>query len=506
MKKLLYSVLVLVLMLIPVLVSCGNNADKSGGNTQESNAAANETAVNSDFPADLTSGAQNTNDRAAYKDSLPANLNFNGAEYRVLCRADDEYNFEFAEGEIGEVVNDALYKRQLAVEDRLNVKIVPVKRFGNWEKQSQFTTPLKASIKAGNDDYDVVAGYAYYITPFALDGYFLNLADFPNIDYEKPWWPESITTNLKIANKLYFIAGDYSLTMIRSLNCLFFNKDLAQENAIPNLYQMVLNGDWTFDKYQQIVKSVSKDLNGDGKYDTNDLYGLVTRWYDVYFPAFQLPMSTTESDGTLTLSVYNDKFVDTYNKLYDLTHGNWALHVKYINADITLEEKLFSNNQALFLGRNLEICETLRDMTAGYGILPYPKYDKAQDNYYTVSHDDYSLLSVPVTANPDKLQMIGSVTEVLAAEGYRTVTPAYFEIALKNKYSRDDESSQMLDILVAGNTFQPAIIYSASLGDIGQLMRAMQTDTPDITSIYQKKEGVYQAAFDKFNAIYAELN
>ncbi|MCL1858566.1 MAG: hypothetical protein FWF92_04970 [Oscillospiraceae bacterium] len=515
-KKLLCRVIflfVIIIMLAAALSSCGSN---SGGDTEnkDKNESQNDAQKSDDEiksneipePLDVEENDTDTDSRAGFKDSLPDNLDFGGAEYRALVRADGEYNCEFAEDEIGEVVNDALYRRQIAVEDRLNVKIVPVKRLGNWENQNQFLSPMKASIKAGSDDYDIIAGYAYYITPFALDGNFLNLAEFANIDYEKPWWPDSITTNLKIADKLYFITGDYTLTLIRSLNCLFFNKDLAQDYAVPNLYQLVLDGEWTFDKYDEIVRNVSKDLNGDGKYDLEDLYGLVTRWYDVYFAAFQLPLSKTESDGTLQVDVYNEKFVDAYNKIYDLTHGDYALHVKYLNEDATREQTLFANNQALFLGRNLEICETLRDMTAGYGILPYPKYDKAQDNYYTVSHDDYSLLSIPVTADPNKYNMIGAVTEALAADGYRTVTPAYFEIALKNKYSRDDESSQMLDILVGGNTFQPAIIYSGSLGNIGHLMREMQNDAPDITSIYEKKAGAYQKAFDKFNDKFSELN
>ena len=129
-----------------------------------------------------------------------------------------------------------------------------------------------------------------------------------------------------------------------------------------------------------------------------------------------------------------------------------------------------------------------------------------QDNYYTVSHDDYSLLCVPVTANSAKYEMIGAVTEAIAAEGYRTVTPAYFDIAMKHKYSRDDESSQVLDLLVAQNTFQPAIIYSNSLGDIGHLMRGVPFSTPDITSDYERKSAGYERAFSRFNEKFSELD
>ena len=509
MKYIKYIKLKLFIIFACVFIALG--ACGGGGETKSDDSGKNDGADISagifDSDSDIISGetADDGDPRANYRDSLPDGLDFGGAEYRVLTRADDEYNCEFAEDEIGEVVNDALYRRQLAVEDRLNVKITPIKRLGNWENQSQFLNPMRASIRAGTDDYDIIAGYAYYITPFALDGNFLNLAQFPNIDYAQPWWPDSITTHLKIANKLYFTAGDYSLTLIRSLNCLFFNKEIAQDFAVPNLYQIVLAGDWTFDKFNETARSVSRDLNGDGVLDLEDLYGLVTRWYDVYFSAFQLPISETAPNGNLQVAVYNEKFIAAYDKIYELTHGDHALPVRYLNANASLEQSLFANNQALFLGRNLEISENFRDMAADYGILPYPKYDKSQDNYYTVSHDDYSLLSVPVTADPGRFAMIGAVTEALAAEGYRKVTPAYFEIALKNKYSRDDESSQMLDILVAGNTFQPAVIYSGSLGNIGHLLREIQNDAPDITSIYERRAGSYERAFESFNGKFAEL-
>ena len=111
-----------------------------------------------------------------------------------------------------------------------------------------------------------------------------------------------------------------------------------------------------------------------------------------------------------------------------------------------------------------------------------------------------------MTADSGRYNMIGAVTEALAAEGYRSVTPAYFEIALKNKYTRDDESSQMLDILVSGNTFEPAIIYSASLGNIGWLIRDMQSSVSDITSSYERKLGAYERAFANFNDKFSELN
>ena len=52
---------------------------------------------------------------------------------------------------------------------------------------------------------------------------------------------------------------------------------------------------------------------------------------------------------------------------------------------------------------------------------------------------------VPIT-NSD-LDMTGTILEALHCVSYETVIPAYYEISLKTKYSRDVESAAMLDLI-----------------------------------------------------------
>ena len=48
------------------------------------------------------------------------------------------------------------------------------------------------------------------------------------------------------------------------------------------------------------------------------------------------------------------------------------------------------------------------------------------------------------TADPDAAS---AVMESLCDENYYTVTPANYEVAMKGKYLRDDESCQMFDLI-----------------------------------------------------------
>ena len=65
------------------------------------------------------------------------------------------------------------------------------------------------------------------------------------------------------------------------------------------------------------------------------------------------------------------------------------------------------------------------------------------------------MFGIPVTNT--KMDMTGMLLEALAAESYRTVTPIYYEMALKIKYVRDDISAIMIDLVREGVTADLAL-------------------------------------------------
>ena len=102
----------------------------------------------------------------------------------------------------------------------------------------------------------------------------------------------------------------------------------------------------------------------------------------------------------------------------------------------------------------------MRDMNTDYGFLPVPKYDETCEKYYTKVDAGNHMLCIPKTVSDTERTSI--ILEALAAEGYRTVIPAYYEVALQRKYTRDVESSDMLDIIKEGRVFDIGYYF---LGD-----------------------------------------
>lgn len=89
----------------------------------------------------------------------------------------------------------------------------------------------------------------------------------------------------------------------------------------------------------------------------------------------------------------------------------------------------------------------------------------------------------------------------MAAESYRTVIPAFYETALKDKFSRDNESQHMIDIIIENVSFDFGNIYTNIFGDvgIGHLFRTcVNNKSNDYASLYASKE-------IKFNEVLAEF-
>ena len=484
-RKAIPSLLLAALILLP---ACGEAADSQPAVTTAQEAGDIVSAVEETEPS-----RENT------PDSLPDDLDFGGARYNILVQESTDLSSLAAANEMvteeldGEVINDAVYNRALKVMNRLNVEI-------SKTVVKDIPSTLKKTVAAGDAAYDIAAAYAYYITPSALNHIFVNWLNIPYVDFSQPWWPSTLTEDLIINNTLFFISGDISMRLLEYTYCIYINKAIAADYNVPELYPEVLDGKWTMDRYMEVGNMVSADVNGDGKFDTEDLFGTMNNHYcDTRWSCYDLHLSKMNDDGLLELDVMSDKFVDVYTRLWEYYHENDHI---YTHKDNETSLKMFREDHLLMYPYLMIGAENFREMESDYGIVPYPKYDEAQENYYCLAHDNYSLMCVPIDIPEDKYEMIGATTEAFAAESYRTITPAYLEVAMKNKFLRDQYSTEMLDIITSGLKFDPAGIYSNSLGDVLHLFRGVWDGKLDIVSTYSKKEKSYLKAFDKFNTKY----
>ncbi len=474
--------LALVILLSAALVSCGETA----ATTDTTAPSDGETTAAVEIPRDQT------------PDNLPA-LDFGGKTVHIAYRGDDVTRLNEMVGEdSGDVVSDAVYARNLSVEERLNVKLEFIP---GDSAEKAFMDNIRTVIMAADDTYDIIDSIQYCSIPLAVEGLYYNLADAPYLDYDQPWWNNGYMNEISLnTDERYLLSGDISIWQIRSLSTTFFNKRMFEDyyGSADAFYDLVLDGKWTHAKFREYIKGAYQDLNSDGRTDDADIIGAVSAMSSytdhLVYPA-GLSYTTRGKDGYPVLLTDQSRNVKVIESLYDLfyeTPGMFVSPKAYTTQQIV---DLFTGGTTLFYPIRMNSLDSFRDMKDPFGIIPTPKLDETQENYLALVHDSTTLYCIPVTAK--SIDMPCAVIEAMCAENYRTVIPAYYEVALKVKYTRDDISAQIIDLIhdSATTDFVYANNYCfAEGGSLGTIARDLmgyygKTPSKDFMSAYASLKG-----------------
>ena len=474
-NKRVLSAILFVSLVTASLIACG---DTTSAVPEDTAAKETDAAVTTEAVDALTA-------RGLVDDELD-DADFGGRTFRIL--GDDACaDFYIIEEQTGDVLDDAVYERNLAVTERFNIKLE-----AEVFEESQMSKTLKNSVMAADDAYQLFSGHIIYAGNAVCDNVYYNLYDIPHINFDKPWWSQSNIEDLTYDGKAFIAMGDFALTTIASTYAFYYNKQIAAEYDLANMYDIVNEGKWTVDKLSEISKQVYRDLNGDGAADENDMYGF-TMWarspVNTFLWSFGEKLGKKQADGTIALDYYNGKVVEIYQKLYDLFCVNETTYSRTETDQNTPIRQMFTNNRALFIADTFDfVAKQLRDFETDYGIIPYPKWDEAQESYYTMVDGGHEGIAIPVSvADPD---FVGTITEALNAESYKRTIPVYYDIVLKSKGSRDEESVAMLDMIFAGRVFDFGYVY----GEFGAAFwpqYLVEKKTPDIASYYEKNHKKY---------------
>ncbi|MGN1346967.1 MAG: hypothetical protein ACI4V1_09280 [Eubacteriales bacterium] len=380
---------------------------------------------------------------------------YGGYEFTML---NNESNFAYtqmtAEELTGESINDAIYNRNTAVAEDLNIVITE-----NLVTYSQVTTDMNTCIAAGDDTYSCFWNESKFVAPFAINGQLLNVNDISAIDLEKSWWNGAALADISIGDYQYFLVGDLHLMFKESFWMVGFNKNIIDENSLGDPYELVREGIWTLDQMKTYMETVALDLNGDGTMDGNDRFGVTC--YSGCVAAFMIAGDETFAergeDGVPSIITPDDRFYAVYEKLaatmfdtavtYVCLDGKTQNIAQYENG----WHGVFSSGHALFYLEPIGSLKKLRDMDAEFGIIPFPKYDETQEDYVSLIASYAAFCGIPVTSSDP--QRTGVILENLSARSYGELREAYVNTTLNFKYIRDKESAEMLNLILDSGRF-----------------------------------------------------
>lgn len=425
--------------------------------------------------------------------------NMNGFTLSLLHHTESSMSWTVvqleAEEQNGELVNDAIYDRNRKVEERFNCKI-------NVSESTVQPTEISQLVMSGDTTYDILLQRDCNVAKTAT--YLMDWNEIPYIKFNADWWYPQATDLFRFNNKLVAAANSISLSCVARASGFAFNKEIYDEiSGGKSLYDYVYEDKWTLDNFHSIAKAAYKDLNGNGEIDTDDRFGIGVSSYKETFARLingaGVSYLSRDTDGNPIFTLDTDEI--SINKLLDIYKVSADKEI-YSNTSTNMDDATsygsVIKNTALFVRAHARLLGTdLRDSNVDCGIVPNPKYDEDQDRYYSTTFA-FEIMTLPKTLAPERYENVGIMLEALAFDSHKNVLERYKEDAVKIKYTQDDDSFAMLDIIFNSISFDLGLVLWE--GQIANpLLKGMYANgSEQIMSTFASQKNVIEDTINEF--------
>ena len=455
--------------------------------------------VETETAAETTAAVTETED--PYLDELPADLRYDGETFDIFTymggnlaatTGRNYYNLAVHE-ENGDVLNDAGYRTTREVEDRFGNTLTCTES----KDTGAAVQDLRKLLMAGDSTYELAMPFTLEnFMPLLSESLLYDIADLKYVDLTREYYVRSAIEMYTVADKVITITGSYAMPPALPISYQY-NKKLAAELDIENMYDLVRNGTWTHDKFMEIIRDTYRDVNGNGKHDANDFYGFHTYEVGLQYLYSGYDGTTVESDGDgFRFGFDSDRAVRIIEKIIDLR---------------TVEDAGYYDDWNVFFGGNSLFCfylsgtDALRDLDFDFGLLPVPKLDEEQEQYRAFSSG--GMLVVPSNIeNPD---MTGAVIEALYATAHKYMPDAITEQYIEGKLLQSEDDIEMFRLLNSNEVreYDFARNYDASGGAIQNfalIYKLVKAKSTNIMSQWGKVESKVTTAFNELYQIVSE--
>ena len=394
----------------------------------------------------------------------------------------------------GNMVNDAVLERNITAEELLGIKLEFTQcDLGIYE----IVGDIRKLTQSGTDEFDLAINTIFGFSELVIEGNFRNVLDSDCVfDFDRNYWYKDYMEDLRLMDGYqYILAGDYFIDVMRSAHLLLVNKDMYRDyyhTSADELYDVVSNYEWTFEKLNTICTGLYVDLNHTNAVDDGDQFGFQTA--SAWGGAIPFMISgnptyiTRDDDGVPSITIHEG---DRANQLASEMTKIFSNESAYIGiSDVANLLQSFTQNECLVLGyQRLGSLENpiLRSMEGDAAVLPYPMLF-ASDKKYTTSTHDTTAMGAILTTSTD-MEFISTVTEVLCRETASIVMPKYYKESLQVQCVDDEKAAAMIDI-IHDNFGQSFILAYNNALDDGSILKSFTT------CITEKRE--YSAVFARY--------
>ena len=486
MKKItkLLCLLLALLMLGGVLIGC-KKKNPDDGNTD---------SATPDSVSDSDTVETDEWGQVVYSNPIPDEVNYGGQEFVLYARNSERFYYEFGQEDVSGALETQIYERNMRVQTNLGVRL-KVELGPNGDPGAtpangvSFNTTVQNSVLAGQHDIDAVAYYALHgvsaytrslLTDFKNDGFtYLNL--------DRPYWHQSYLDVVDMPAGLFYLVGDANLSVYDRLTVIHYNETMGAGLGVPDVYAMVLDGSWTYENFLQIIQNYGKyeDKDKDGKKSDGDVYAYTSitggEATDPYPTAWGIEMLKAQ-DGVYSWNFEGNETLRTATqRVYTLFHQpNTRMDLVY-GWNFIQGNVLFAQD---IIYRSADDMAKMLNMKDDRGILPVPKYDSTQTEYYSSAQTAYNIMCAPRTTDRAQMEFTSAVLEDMTYQSYKALRPYYFQYICKARYVENSISVKMFDLVLDSLKFDLATVFDNQFKKNAAsplyLFRNACTDTNDV--------------------------
>ena len=230
-------------------------------------------------------------------------------------------------------------------------------------------------VSENNPMGSIVAFDNYFIASLLTTGAFLDVSNLPSIDWSDKKYNQAVIDVMSYGGGIYGFANGFEPG-----NGVFFNKtlfrDAGLEEELP--YDLQASGEWTFDAFKELCKTLTRDIDNDG---VTDVYGVTGQKMD-FFQGLLVANDTyvvTKESGRLVMNANDKKVLEALSFGHELIsegyysprgNGEWD----YFKAD-------FYRSRAAMYVEKMYACDNINDKAPNmeYGFVNMPKGPSAKD-------------------------------------------------------------------------------------------------------------------------------
>ena len=463
----LLSLLLVAVMAVSVLAACGGKGDNKGDGGKE----------NIDFEGDPTI------------DPKIEAVDYDGYDFTFICQPyldGNAYsvNYMVSDGETQNVLLDAVYRRNELLKQKYNINFIQM-------QVTDILTTVRTQVMGGATEFDVIVSDCRRLSTLAKENLLLDLASVDRFDMTKPYWDQNAAEQLKVGEKLYFTNCDLNVQEVAFV--VYFNKQMIIDETLTSPYEYMEKNEWTIDNWANLVMAVSNDENGDGEMTALDKYGTLYEVHNgrMFLYGTGVRATTNDATGYPKVTLFDsDKAVTVYEKCKQVfsSVSSWCINdmpsddTHGFNDKYDYARSLFCQDLYLFHYEGTNIIQQFADMESEFGLVPFPKYDSAQEDYYSMYPYNCNMVAIP-NVN-ENLERTANIVEDLNYYSNLILKPAWYDQLLQRRYVRDDESEKSLDIILEGRVYDVGMYYN--FGGICNEILDADVRTSNISTMYAR--------------------